>query len=1222
MKTRKLLNENRKTGVVKALVISAVVSLGGLASGATNIWLGPVSSDWNEPGNWSLNAVPEATDIVEFPVAANITMPMSYAGVMKIADTVAVEATITGTTEFSLKVPRGATFTKKGPGDLTLKAYPGAHQGAVTLAEGKTYLKGNGIDAAGAFGVMTVKTGATVEVIDSPAATRHGGVYLCGVPDGTYFYEDERTDSYGESMYSLTYQKLLERWEGLRYIDQNYPVNRGITVPGEGQVFFGQGTQGPLDAFNPGKANAEYAMISIRALMLAERETTVEIYEEKRSFKTFSNFASSFNLAVDDTREFCKSGWGDFGPTGSWSGSAALTRGWHEFYMSGRPDLSGFWTTDTIKYGYYTADFKARAFLPYSKDGGYLTADRLWHGVCAASLIVEEGATFKIADEQAFAVGAFEACSIATGSLVSGGKGAYFTIAGGQGDGTSDAFPLSAMRDFDGLIELGATAVVQADDAVKAAGYSIVGRGEVRYADGAETRLASDFKGRVMIPSGKTVAADGFPSGVTLFGAGSVTGMDAKSSGLTEKILDGKTKAFSSDNLPKGETVTLPNYDDLSTWGLYKGSETMRVPVKADSPWVIPNNCPRVDSNGRLVMNDATHYQFTSAYLTNIVIHMEDEFEISFKCRHWTNPKYSPETWDGAAEHGVASGGLSGYFFFGFKPESGTDYIKPGDWGKTVMPAHFCGFGYGGWKDPSAKRAALVLWNGDRQGSPFREADFADNDYTKETTVTIRGANGIAHVSFEQAGGSSAFDLDLTPAFLDDLGVHFGFLGQGDGNAADSHKLWAYQEVWNFKGWIHRGKFPNGEQVNALAWGDNGKWKVSPGQSLRTDLVPAFPGKWIDGQTLQLVNRSATETADTREYVVGKTGVKVGTPFRFSFDYCGTIDQYNLNYDRDQRFAFYVQTEGESPMMTGLSNGGTCVLPNATPVFGCYFGSYGADPCPRLTWCCTDGTAASIDAVRDSAPCFWLYANQTNHIEMTYDGNKTFTVMVMFPSSTGKAPALTQQVYDNIATSEFAGKTLYPMICSCEQFGCGNIFISNVKFETFSRPEPAEYGDPVEVAEDAQATIEVTPLTLTSAYDLLFKNLRLGAGSTLNVTPAGCTVGFSPLTVSGAATVNAGSATVKIGDISLKTDDARLSVVGTAEVLAPVTITIPAKYLKFKGDKTVLDFSGATMTTGLTPSDFTFVSEDGAALKMRNVCVEWVDRRLRLRKSGVAMVIR
>lgn len=41
------------------------------AGGSVNVWTGAVSTDWSDPGNWSLGRVPLATDSVEVPAATN-----------------------------------------------------------------------------------------------------------------------------------------------------------------------------------------------------------------------------------------------------------------------------------------------------------------------------------------------------------------------------------------------------------------------------------------------------------------------------------------------------------------------------------------------------------------------------------------------------------------------------------------------------------------------------------------------------------------------------------------------------------------------------------------------------------------------------------------------------------------------------------------------------------------------------------------------------------------------------------------------------------------------------------------------------------------------------------------------------------------------------------------------------------------------------------------------
>jgi len=156
------------------------------AQAATKTWVGPAIGDWSTGTNWSPVGAPASGGTVVFTNEVSVNVA---------AD---VSATVS--------IPNGGKLTKTGAGVLTLQANPGINPGQLIVASGSVVLSGPDVafgQALGAFGTVTVKSGASVSVAKSSAATRHGGVYQMGKPKDTS-YSDGKKDTYGYLQYNLT----------------------------------------------------------------------------------------------------------------------------------------------------------------------------------------------------------------------------------------------------------------------------------------------------------------------------------------------------------------------------------------------------------------------------------------------------------------------------------------------------------------------------------------------------------------------------------------------------------------------------------------------------------------------------------------------------------------------------------------------------------------------------------------------------------------------------------------------------------------------------------------------------------------------------------------------------------------------------------------------------------------------------------------------------------
>jgi len=419
-----------------SVLVGAIGLLAWVAAAENKTWCG-ASGSWDVSANWLPAGVPAAADTVVFAQSCSVQVPSSFAGVFCVSNGSRVAVQVSEAAAFALKPLAGATFSKTGAGVLTARAYMGVNPGTVEVAAGEMVLAGNGTDAAGAFGSLVVKAGATARVQDSPAATRHAGAYRFAASSGVY-YSDERTDTYGQTQ-RFTPESYHDMWYARTWLDAA-SIHEGVLSPTGSQSFLQDvlDTAGYQALISAGSKLYTYA----QALVMREGTGASTMTVTQTGFT--GTFVSGFSLGGERGKGWTKT-------VNSSAIAASATCGWQEFCLAGFTEKA----LTSVPYLLVTQS------APYPGGVQVLSSRRLWHGVACDVLTVEAGGTLAIAADQAFAVGRAEQCDVA-GTVSAGNAGAVFALMGGRASGLKAAFPLSSLAGFGGTVELGATACVTA----------------------------------------------------------------------------------------------------------------------------------------------------------------------------------------------------------------------------------------------------------------------------------------------------------------------------------------------------------------------------------------------------------------------------------------------------------------------------------------------------------------------------------------------------------------------------------------------------------------------------------------------------------------------------------------------------------------------------------------------------------------------------------------
>lgn len=464
-------------------------------------WTGAAGdNDWSNSANWGGTA-PGDTDTAIFSKAATVTPPVDFAGVLQVKGAVKVTVNISGATRFKLLMDNvGGTLEKGGSGELTLSVAYGILRGQVIAAAGKLLLAGNGDDAPGAFDSLTVKAGASAEVVESPIETCHGAVYRVGGCAAGATYAADKLESFYKSS---TFAKFLAGWpiDSDKYIDVTATRTTGIYVPDEGEVAL-DGAKGYPEGFQNYTTSSGDLVLLFRAIVLNETEVNRTSYvvlgktNGKGTFSCFYNGTKVYNRWPDGS---------------TYRGEPITTqssKGWcaMDLLLNSTFDQ---WRSDS--YPYYTC-------TPVV-EGGHekLTRNVLWCGVCFNAVTVEEGASLTVTDGQALAIsnargfkmaGAFSGATANTYLYL----GSDWSVASGD-----EKLSAKALRDFPGTLEIAPTSCLGDDPEAKTdVPYDVIGTGELTITEANKTKIAG-FAGSVAVGENVSyeISGEGEPRALT-----------------------------------------------------------------------------------------------------------------------------------------------------------------------------------------------------------------------------------------------------------------------------------------------------------------------------------------------------------------------------------------------------------------------------------------------------------------------------------------------------------------------------------------------------------------------------------------------------------------------------------------------------------------------------------------------------------------------------------
>lgn len=452
-------------------------------------WTGG-GTGWSDPASWG-GTVPGDTDTAVFTQAATVAPPASFAGVIKVTAGVKVTANVAEATRFKVRLDAaGSEFAKTGSGDLTLSAAYGVQQGMVTAAEGKLLLAWNGEEEApGAFGLLVVKSGATAEVAESPIDRCHGCIYRIGRTTANVSWGK---DQYKNIYQTNTYAEYLDGWnlDSGRYL--NSITNKTVLYvpPADGAALNAQAGYPSDYGFDNWDYRVAGDIINMaRALVLEETDALRNNYILAHQKSSKIGY-SLFHNEAHKTGRFADSNLEKINPL-----KTSGTRGWaaYDFLI-----LQSFDQWGRKTYPVFSCD----ALVP----GGHerLTPGVLWSGVCANAVTVESGATFKIADGQAFSIGNARQFKM-NGSFVSGGANTLFYLGTDWSVEAGDAkLKTAALKDFGGTVEIAPTSKLGGGDGAPADGCVITGSGELTVTDGNKSHIDAAFNGPIVVGEGST----------------------------------------------------------------------------------------------------------------------------------------------------------------------------------------------------------------------------------------------------------------------------------------------------------------------------------------------------------------------------------------------------------------------------------------------------------------------------------------------------------------------------------------------------------------------------------------------------------------------------------------------------------------------------------------------------------------------------------------------
>lgn len=1111
------------------------------------VWKGTdTAASWDSPSSWDKGVVPTKYDLVRFESSMELPagmVPDNFCGVIEVASGASLTATfdsLTETPKFSAAIERDASFVKKGQGTVQISPFPGTYGGDIAIAEGTVIFSGNGYtNAPGFFGDLTVSKGANVIVKDSPFAYRHGAMTLASQSASSVVY-------YGNNDSYPTVDNIYRIWEGW-FGDPAIPSSRKtFTTPphllSSASAYSSAylcGEKGILkgNVENWGRAVMLSAFSETRSVVFTCDDTQGKLFVDKELF-TYNTSAKS----------------------------KIWKKGWHA--LDWRQHNTGGGMSMTFK-------LKNPSLI---NPGDVITADYLWNGVCFENLTLEEGATLDIASGQAVAFAAHEKLQI--DGEVTGAADSCFTIAL-----TDKPLELDNLAQYSGKIEIGYPAQAKASVDLSDAAFSIIGYGELIFTNGLESKVSSDFIGTLTIPNGTTFTPVGTLKASKVTGTGTYVstatapaptkgfgGKVVYNNGSTAKISRGSLSGLDEVSLSNGSTLEIPasivarssckiELQDWTTGAWALTGKTLDAAYRQGTPYV--------DSDGALVMTDDGGRQRRSAFLTNVVFHLADSWQVSFTYQASPIGKYEKER---------AGEGLTMVLQYGGAADCDVNATAP----YAVGVARTTANGIAIRHNETAPTGIDYVLSG-KVGTEHLES-FSSLGFNPYRPINVNVSFGDRRLLFklEQDGKTREKLIDYTNISQTYGTFWLGFTAGTGATDADGAVVGLVQKISNFKGWVLKETDVTppleGYEVSSPDWHLNGnivreddtfiihKTTRLFGSAINTNALDIKQGYKVSWR--QKISKRVT-TGDPRLDMYGAVLLQ-----GYGTNYYSTSASYPYLKNKLAGFGFMSQTDS--------------------------YGSY---------WPWAWITGNTITKLGNMNLAINNESEYINDVSFIYDGNNTIVIENKRPNSSNEGES-TLTLNNINAFEQLGGKALLTIMGT---YGANNssatryrpIYYSDIKVQALNNCDmPIDF--PITIEEGALGKISVNGVsTNTLAVAATVENLNLANGASLlltNITGRAVTTGLGTIKLQGNEQhiVTATNVTAALDVLDLM--NCQHPLIGSAPLTLSgnwtsrngvITIRIPSAWVALPSFDAV-NLTGATLNGEMPQFRVELVNSDGS----------------------------
>jgi hypothetical protein len=211
---------------------------------SVNAWKSAIGGDWDTPGNWSLNHVPNSTEDVQITVAGSYTVTHAIGNADSIKSLTSSATISLGAG--SISVAGAVSITGKS---VSLTGGTLA-KGTIATTGGQFLVSGGNLDGTTINGTVTVQSGASLNLYHNTTLGSTGKVEAQDSTIRLYDLADGAANLLGSG------QVLLDGNNGGNFtvFQGAGSIASGVTIHGYGQVtFYGGGNGGTMSADQNGK---------------------------------------------------------------------------------------------------------------------------------------------------------------------------------------------------------------------------------------------------------------------------------------------------------------------------------------------------------------------------------------------------------------------------------------------------------------------------------------------------------------------------------------------------------------------------------------------------------------------------------------------------------------------------------------------------------------------------------------------------------------------------------------------------------------------------------------------------------------------------------------------------------------------------------------------------------------------------------------------------------